>query len=79
MENEYHIIISMSICLYNTHISLFLKSHHFGKCFHLKFLYIIGYNNILWRHHSHSKIKGVAIPRIDAYDKSCTILYYTDH
>ena len=27
-------------------IFLFLKSHHFGKCSHLIFLYIIGYDNI---------------------------------
>src|SRR6218665_624969 len=32
-----------------TQIIQFLKSHHFGQCFHLIFLYIIGYNNISWR------------------------------
>ena len=34
-----------------THITLFRKSHRFGKCSHLIFLYIIGYNNISWRPH----------------------------
>ena len=29
-----------------TQIVLFLKSHPFGNCSHLIFLYIIGYNNI---------------------------------
>jgi len=44
---------------------------HFGACFHLIILYIIGYNDI-WRplHDSHPKIWGVATPnhsKIDAY------------
>jgi len=49
---------------------LFLKSHHFGKCSHLIFLYIIGYNNILWiPHDPHPKIWGSRPPtsKIDAY------------
>ena len=47
-----------------------MKSNHFGKCSHLKFLYIIGYNNISWRpHNPHPKIRGCdpSNPRIDAY------------
>jgi len=40
-----------------------MKSHHFGKCFHL-----IGYNNIHGDSHDlHPKIWGIAIPRIDGY------------
>ena len=33
-----------------TQVILFMKSHHFEKCSHLIFLYIIGYN-ISWRPH----------------------------
>jgi len=53
---------------------IFLKSHHFGKCFLLIFLYItVGYwyNNISWRPHDpHPKIWGCdpSTPRIDGYD-----------
>jgi len=52
-----------------TKIILFLKSHHFGKCSHLIFLYIIGYNNS-WR--SHAKIWGSwpQPSRIGAYAES---------
>ena len=45
-----------------TQICLFLKNHHFGKCSHLIFLYIIGYNDISWRindpHDLHPEIWG---------------------
>src|SRR6218665_3955243 len=37
--------------LFNYKHNLFLKSDHFGRCPLLIFLYIIGYNNILWRPH----------------------------
>ena len=44
------------------------KSHHFGKCFHLTSLYIIGYNNISWRSHDSQDLPsqnlGVAIPTL---------------
>ena len=33
-----------------------VKSHQFGKCSHLIFVYIIGYNNISWRPHDPSMI-----------------------
>jgi len=39
------------IYIYYTQIVLFLRSHHFGKCSYLTFLYIIGYNNISKRPH----------------------------
>ena len=38
-----------------------MKSHHFGKCSRLIFLYIIGFN-VLWRHH-HPKIWGITTPK----------------
>jgi len=54
-----------------TQIILFMKSHRFGKCSHLIFLYIVGYTNISWRlHDPHPKLWGLRpnpLPRIDAY------------
>ena len=53
-----------------TQIILFLKSHLFGKCSHLIFLYILGYNNISWRPDDpHPNIWGrdPITPMIDAY------------
>src|SRR6218665_88251 len=49
-----------------------MKSHQFGKCTHLIFLYIIEYNSISCKPHDsttpHPKNMGVETPRIDAND-----------
>src|SRR6218665_2908541 len=45
-------------CLLNIHKSVYFCSHHFGKCSHLVFLYIIGYNNISWRSHDPTPKSG---------------------
>ena len=42
-------VSSLELLFIYTQICLFLKCHHFGKCSHLVLLYIIGYNDILWR------------------------------
>src|SRR6218665_1466159 len=40
-------------------IAIFLKSHHFGTCFRIIFLYVIGYNNISRPHaHDHPTLKS---------------------
>jgi len=55
-------------------ILIFLKSHHFGKCYYLIFLYIIGHSNISRRPHDPSIIKSgeSRLPskplRTDAFD-----------
>src|SRR6218665_1304214 len=52
-------------CHNYTQIIVFLNSHHFGKCAHLIFQYIIGYN-ISWRpHDSPSENLGVVTPRLN--------------
>ena len=57
--------------LINIHKSLFLESRHFWKCSHLKFLYVIGYNNISWTRHKpvipKSGSHDPQVPRIDAF------------
>ena len=54
--------VSLEEFLFNyTQIIIFLKSHHFGKCSQIVFLYNIGYNNISWR--PHPKIWEVASPQ----------------
>jgi len=35
---------------------LFLQSHNFGKCSHLIFLYITGYNDNSWRSNDPSRL-----------------------
>ena len=62
-----------------TQIIRFLKSHHFARCSHLIFLYIIGYNNISWIPHDPLIPKlGVVIPQ-SPQDWCLWIGYYVIH
>src|SRR6218665_1390975 len=49
-------------------IILFLKSHHLGKCSHLTFLYIVGYNNISWRPHATPRPQPLPSPKSGGCD-----------
>jgi len=63
-----------------TQIILFPKSHRFGKCSHIIFLYIIGYNNILWRPHDPlSQNLGVATSQPSGLTPYLCIIYQSVH
>src|SRR6218665_2493285 len=61
-----------------TQIITFLRSHHFGKCSNLIFLYIIRYNNISWRPHDpHPKIWGRYLQHRGLTSMRCIVMEKT--